>query len=817
MARSRTARLLLAIALLGAAGLAAAAAAAAVLYASLVRDLPALDTLADYRPPLTSTVLDRHGTPIGEFFEFRRRLTALAEVPEVVIQAFLAAEDRSFYEHTGVDYLSILRAAWVNLRGGETLQGGSTITQQTVKQLLLTPERTYRRKMRELLLARRIEQSFSKEEILFLYLNEIYFGSGAYGIGEAALTYFGKPITELDVGEAALLAGLPKAPTVSSPFVSPARAEERRRYVLGRMRDEGFIDDATHEHARSNPPRLGVAPERQAFATASYFTEDVRRELVARLGNAEVLRGGLTIETTLDLDLQRVAVDALRDGLEALDRRRGYRGPVHRVEGAEVEAELARVAGENRLGEDALPSDRRLLGMVVALEEGAARVAFAPGREARVALEDVRWARPVERRGAVRAITDVFAVGDVAPFRVLAPEEDAAREDLPRAALAQEPEVQGALVALDLERGDVMALVGGYDFEDSEFDRATQAVRQAGSAFKPFVYAAALERGWTPVTILYDRPMVVDDGSGTLWRPQNYGRRFYGPLTMYEALARSVNNATAHLLRDVGIDAVIDLAQRLGITTPLERNLALALGVGGVTLLELTRSYAAFGAGGRVIPARFIERVLDRDGRVLLEDVPLAQPPLRALPAEPAEGQPLALAGDEAPRSAGPGAEPRALEATHAYLATALLRGVIEHPEGTGRRSRALGRPLAGKTGTTNDQGDAWFVGFSPDVAAGVWVGFDEKRVLGSGETGGRAALPIWTAFMEAALAERPRRDFDVPEGVVFARVDPRTGAPVPAAAANSIFQPFIEGTEPRERAEAAPAGTEAGALRLDF
>jgi penicillin-binding protein 1A len=809
MARS-IARILLVTASLGALGLVAAAGA---LYVSLVRDLPALDSLADYRPPLTSTVFDRRGTPIGEFFEFRRQLTPLAEVPQIVIQAFLAAEDRSFYEHAGVDYQSIVRAAWVNLRGGETLQGGSTITQQTVKQLLLTPERTYRRKMRELLLARRIERTFSKEEILFLYLNEIYFGSGAYGVGEAARIYFGKPIGELDVGEAALIAGLPKAPTATSPFVSPERAEERRRYVLGRMRDEGFVDPATYQRALAHPPPLRPAPEREAYPTASYFTENVRRALVAQLGNDEVLRGGLTIETTLDLDLQRTAVDALREGLEALDRRRGYRGPLRRVQAAQLEDELARVAEENQLAEGPLPDDRRLLGVVTALEEGAARVAFAPGRGGRVLLEDVRWARPAERRTSVKAISDVFAVGDVAPFRVLAPEDGADAAALPRAALTQEPEVQGALVALDLSGGDVVSLVGGYDFEGSEFDRATQAVRQSGSAFKPFVYAAALERGLTPVTILYDRPVVVDDGSGTLWRPENYGRRFLGPLTMAEALARSVNNATVHLLLDVGIDPVIDLAQRLGISTPLERNLALALGVGGVTLLELTRAYAAFGAGGHVLPTRFIARVLDREGRVLLEDVPLARPPLATLPAE----------GDLLPVSAGAGASsdvaaaPRALQATHAYLTTALLRGVIEHPEGTGRRARSLGRPLAGKTGTTNDQGDAWFVGFSPDVAAGVWVGFDEKRVLGSGETGGRAALPIWMAYMEKALADRPPRDFDVPEGIVFARVDTKTGAPASSASVGGVFQPFLAGTEPRGLAEPAPAGADARALRLDF
>ena len=820
---SRTARLLL---LAAALSVVAVVAAGAAVYWSFVRDLPALETLADYQPALTSTVLDRHGTPIGEFYEFRRRLTPLAEVPPVVIQAFLATEDKSFYAHSGVDYLSIVRAAWANLRGGETLQGGSTITQQTVKQLLLSPERTYRRKIREMLLARRIEQRCSKDEILFLYLNEIYFGSGAYGVGEAARTYFGKPVQELDVGEAALLAGLPKAPGRNSPYVDPVRAEERRRHVLDRMRAEGFIDDEVWRTATAHPPALRGVRERPAFEASSYFTEGVRRTLVERLGNDRVLRGGLRVETTLDLPLQQVAVDALQKGLEDLDRRRGWRGPLRTVARDALDEEQTRLAEENQLPAESLPTRGQLVGVVVALEDGAARVAFAPGRAARVPFEEAKWARR-EGRGAPQAIGDVLAVGDVARFRVLPAEAEDAAADVPaRAALVQRPEVQGALVSLELPEGDVRTLVGGYDFEGSEFDRATQAVRQPGSAFKPFVYAAALAGGLTPATIVYDRPVVYDDGSGTLWRPENYGRRFLGPLTLREALARSVNNATVHLLQDVGIDAVIDLSRRVGITTPLDPNLALALGVNGVTLLELTRAYAVFASGGLLPRTRFITRVLDRDGRVLLADVPLADPPAAA-PADesvaPAAETVTAVASArgetraEGADAAASGELRRVLPATQAYLAASLLRGVVEHPEGTGRRARSLGRPVGGKTGTTNDQADAWFVGFSPDVAAGVWVGFDEKRVLGRGETGGRAALPIWIDFMEEALAEREDRDFEVPEGIVFARIEARSGLLASPGSEGTVFQAFLEGSEPRERADATPAASGSGALRLDF
>jgi penicillin-binding protein 1A len=848
MPRSRTRSLILRILLaLVALSVAAGVGVAFVFYWTFVADLPDLRSLRDYRPMLTSVVLDRNGHPAGEFYEHRRRLTELSDIPEHVVQAFLAAEDDTFYEHAGIDYVSILRAVVTNLRaGGEVRQGASTITQQMVKTLLLTPERNIRRKVREMILARRIEQRFSKDEILYLYLNQIYFGSGAYGIGEAARTYFGKEIGEITVAEAAMLAGMPKAPGRNSPYLNPERAEERRRYVLGRMGDEGFIDAATLREALGNPPPLERSPDYESYAAAAYFTEEVRRTLFDRLGGERVLQGGLVVETTMDLRLQRHAVEAVREGLEALDHRQGYRGPIRSVEPADLEAEIARIGLENSLEAGVeLPVDQRLIGAVIEVNETAnhARIAFAPGIVRTIEHEAVSWARPFKPTSypwEIREIATAFAVGDVAPFRLelVAAETDGdadaevaePREPETRLLLDQRPAAQGALISLEVSTGNVLAMVGGYDFEESEFNRAVQAARQPGSAFKPIIYAAALSKGYTPATILHDRPVVYDDpGSGRTWRPQNYGRKFLGPLTMREALARSVNNATIHLMQDVGVEYVLRFAQRLGIRSPLEPNLSLALGSYPVTLLELLSAYTVFPNGGQRVEPVFIRRVLDRDGEVLIENVELgaAEPDdetgeKRAREPEAAPAEPLvpgvAVAAEPPPEAIPWGEDGGLIPSTQAYLAADLLRAVVVHPQGTGGKATRLGTPVGGKTGTTNAQGDAWFVGFSPDIATGVWVGFDEKQVLGKGETGGKAALPIWIDYMSDALEDQPKRDFDVPEGIVFARVDPKTGLLAALGSEGSYFQAFLAGTEPTDSAAASLSATERRRLqRLDF
>jgi len=844
----------IALALVGLVVLAVAGAAgtAIALYLAIVRDLPDMRGIDDYRPPLVSVVYDRAGQPIGEFFDERRRLVRLDEIPEHVILAFVAGEDDSFFEHSGIDFRSILRAAWADFTAGEIVQGGSTITQQTVKSLLLTPERRFDRKLKELILARRLEQHLTKDEILTLYLNQIYFGGGAWGIGEAARTYFGKNIGDLTVSEGAMLAGLPKAPSRFSPLGNYEAADNRRKYVLGRMFAVGFLDDETYKAALAEPPILQAAPERDDFVAATWFAEEVRRHLFQKLGGDTVLKGGLRIETTLDLHLQRTAEAALRAGVEALDHRQGWRGPVRRVPRAQLEAEVQRVAAENKLEASANPTlasldpEKTWIGVVTANDETkqVAHVAFAPNLSADVQLADASWARArsIEPPGALHSKpAQALSVGDVARFRVLPPEaappqaEAASGEpdpesdaepvtaDVPappppaatRITLYQSPDVEGAFLALDVSNGEVLALIGGYDYARSQFDRAVQARRQPGSAFKPFVYATALTKGLTAVSTLNDAPITyTDPASGAVWAPQNYDHKYRGVVSMREALARSLNLATVNLLFRVGIRPVVNLAHQLGIRSHLAPYPSVALGANAVTLVEMTSAYSVFAAGGHRVEPVFIRRVLDRDGKVLLENLALDRPSDESPPTwDSAKETPQVLA-DGVPMGPDQVMSPR-----DAFLVTDLMRAPIESPGGTAAKARVLGRPLAGKTGTTDDHGDCWFIGFSTDIVAGAWVGFDERRNLGKGETGGRAALPIWIDFMREAHQGRPVRQFPVPEGVSYARVDPSTGKLAGGDAANSILQAFPAGHEPTEGPSAAglSEGEERKLLRMDF
>jgi len=833
----------------------------AAFYWLFLRDLPDPHGVADYRPHLVSTVVDRNGRPIGEFFEERRRLVAFADIPQHVVDAFVSAEDQAFFEHKGIDFTGILRAAWKNLIAGGKVEGASTITQQMVKGLLLSPERTYTRKIREMILARRIEQRFTKQEILYLYLNQIYFGHGAYGIGEAARTYFGKPVGELSLSEAAQLAGLPKAPSKYSPLSHPKSAERRRHYVLDRMLEDGKIDESAYRRALAAPPVFSSGATDEDFAEAAYFTEEVRRFLFAAFGGDRVLSDGLRVETTLDADLQHAAVAAVHAGLEALDQRNGYRGPLRRVVKGAIDDEIGRLAQENgfaageegaepgRPAEPARPAPEvagadgaleheKFTGVVTQVDAGAqrARVALAPTLRGEVAYADSEWAK-------------ALAVGDVARFEVLpaapgdakAKPEKAAKPARPddaaapllRLALFQEPQVEGALLSIEVGSGDILALVGGYDFARSQFDRATQSRRQPGSAFKPLVYGTALsladENGrprYTPASIVHDRPKVyTDHTSGFVWKPENYEKEFYGPITLRKALAKSVNNATLQLSDEIGIQNVIRYARRLGINSPLEPYLSTALGTSGVSLLELTRAYAVFPNGGRRLVPRFVRRVLDRDGNVLLENAAFGDPLEDAAVAPPAPAAPKsehltdeavnaevdAIANGDAPAESAvhlppedPADPDQLLPPEQAYLVTDMLRAVVL--EGTGQHARSLGRPVAGKTGTTNDQADAWFVGFSPEVATGVWVGFDEVKFLGHGETGAHAALPIWVDYMRAALEGRPIHDFAAPanDKIVWARIDKETGLLASTDSSATIFQSFVAGSEPTETADSA-------------
>ena len=810
----------------------------------LLSDLPTLTSIDDYRPPVTSRVLDRNGRIIGEFYVERRSVIPMEEIPHHTRMAFVAAEDGKFFEHGGIDFVSIARAAWVDVTEGRIKQGGSTITMQLVKQLLLSTERTFERKFREMILARELEQSFTKNEILWLYLNQIYFGQGAWGIEEAARTYFDKPAIDLSLSESALLAGLPQRPSQYSPVRNPALAEKRRRYVLQRLLGDRVISRSEYELALADLPELAKARHREDFAAAAYFSEEVRRDLYEQLGSEAVLQGGLIIETTLDLEFQKAAVAAVRSGLEAHDRRQGYRGPLRQVDEAEIENEIERLAEENGLelaaSEDEVQAARQLpggvplLGIVVGVDDkqNRARVAFGPGIEGEVELADVSWARePNPRRlpYSLRKIKSVFKTGDVTHFEVIEGEDSQiasaeANGDgggvtaLPRVGLFQPPLVQGALLSLDVASGEVLAMVGGYEYQGSEFNRVTQARRQPGSAFKPFIYGAALAQDYSPVTTLWDRPVVYEDPtSGFVWRPQNYGREFYGPVPMRRALVKSINNATVHLFRDVGVDYVIDFSRRLGIQAPFQRDLSLALGSSGVSLLEIVTAYAVFPNHGQRVAPHYIRKVTNRDGEIVLEDVFMGEPPppvYETLVATTDDAD--APASDEVPADERIPTD-QVITEQAAFLMCDLLKGVVFDPDGTGKRLRELRRPVAGKTGTTNNQADAWFVGFSPDIATGVWVGYDEELVLGRGETGSRAASPIWVDYMRTALKGLPSRDFEVPEGIVFQRIDRETGLVAGTTDRNSYFQPFLENTEPTMARSAISTATDTRrALRDD-
>jgi penicillin-binding protein 1A len=641
----------------------AAAALAGALAVAFFAALPDVAALADYRPALASVVVDRHGRPIAEFASERRSLVALADVPPHVVRAFLAAEDAEFHAHPGVDAGAMLRALVANLRDGRIVQGGSTITQQLAKTLFLGPERTLWRKLREAAIALQIERHLAKDQILEIYLNQIYLGSGAYGVAAGARTYFDRAVAELSLGEAALLAGLPKAPSALSPLVNPEGAEERRRWVLERMLALGFAGERAVAEALAEPPRLRTPRRTDEVAAAGWFVEQIRRALTERLGEDAVLRGGLRIETTLDLGLQQRAARALRAGLDASARRSG---------------------------------------------------------------------------GA--------------------------------------PPAQGALLALEVEGGDVLAWLGGSDFAASPFDRACQARRQPGSAFKTFAYGAAMERGFPPDTLVYDVQYESRSPSlaGGWWRPRNHGSPLRGPVPLAEAFARSLNNASVRLAKDVGIAHIVDFARRAGIRSELPRDLGLALGTGEVTLAELTTAYATFARGGVYAPPRFVHRVLDRDGRTLLEDLALCAPA----------------------RAAG-------VSPVDAYLVTHLLSEAVQSWYGTAHDAARLGRAVAGKTGSTNQNRDAWFVGYTPSVAAGVWVGRDDRSPLGPRESGARAALPIWIEVVEAALAGRPPERFARPPGVLFANHDAATGARVVTRDAHPGWVPIASG-RPSRRASVA-------------
>jgi penicillin-binding protein 1A len=788
---------------------------AGVFWAFIIKDLPEINSLRDYRPNLITRVLDVDGNEIASFATERRIIIPIEEVPKPVVDAFVAAEDGAFYEHQGLDYSGILRAAFTNMIEGRKAQGASTITQQVAKTFLLSSERSYQRKLKDMVLARRIEQSLSKNDILHLYLNQIYFGSGAYGLEAASQSYFGKSARELQVHEAAVIAGVVPRPAEWNPHVDPETARRKQLLVLHRMVERGFLTEPEAKNWEAQPLTYARATWQERDAAVAFFVEEVRRYLMERFGGEEVLTGGLTVHTTIDLDDQIAAWRAVRQGLRDHDRRMGYRGPIRNVPKAEwaaVQAEIGTANAALAPAEDAVQQ-----ALVISVDDAAQKIELALGPEARttLGLKDVAWAGPLNpaRDGIVARVSrvgDALHVGDLVQLE----EVPGSGDEPSRFALYQRPLAEGALLAVDIEKAQLQAVVGGYSFAQSEFNRALQSRRQPGSAFKPIVYAAAIARGYTPATIVQDTAIVYEDYSrGFAWKPENYSEDFLGPITLRTALAKSRNAATIRILSDIGLAPVRDMAIALGITTKMEMNLGLALGNSEVTLAELVRAYTPFAAGGVRIDPIFILEVRDRTGRVIAQDVPLlagqqtdATPPVgqgsEESAAESGESADVERVMEELRKAAeakqGDGLPANyRLDPIDAYLMTEMLRAVVQ--EGTGTRAKDLGRPVAGKTGTTNDLHDAWFVGYSPEIATGVWVGYDSARNLGRNETGGRTALPIFVDYMKSALRDEPVRDFPVPDGVVFARVDRATGLLAPPGDDKALFLPFRQGTAPLE------------------
>ncbi len=754
------------------------------------RDLPDYRVLARYEPPTVTRIYAGDGSLLAEYAREKRIFVPISAVPERVKQAFVAAEDRNFYRHFGIDPIGVLRAAVQNigrLKSGRRPVGGSTITQQVAKNFLLSNEVSLERKIREAILALRIERTFSKDRILELYLNEIYLGRRSYGVAMAALNYFDKSLDELTLGEIAFLAGLPKAPSRYDPEKDPEAAYARRDYVLQRMVEDGYITPQEAEAARAEP--LETRRDSTTIAAAPFFVEEVRRRLVARFGEKGFYEGGLTVRTTVDTTLQRHADRALREGLAAYDRRHGgWRGPLGRIDPQAPDV-LARLRAFDP-GFELL--DWRL-ALVSSVADDAAALLFPDGSTGVLPLSQMTWARPRLPGGGLgpkpRRVRDVLEPGDVI---VVAPVEG--KEGT--YALRQRPEVEGAIVAMDPHTGRVLAMSGGFSFRLSWFNRATQARRQPGSAFKPFVYLAALEHGYTPASIVLDAPIVVDQGPGLPpWKPENYSQRFYGPSTLRLGLEKSRNLMTVRVALDIGMEPVIDVARRFGIGEGLQPLPSAALGSQEVTLLQLTTAYAMLANGGRRIRPVLIDRIQDRYGRTLERADPR---PCEACRAEAWDGSPPPELSD--PRE-------RVADARIVYQVVHMLKGVIEN--GTGRRARDLGRPLAGKTGTTNDSRDAWFVGFSPDLVAGVWVGFDRPRSLGRRATGSSVALPIWKAFMERALEGRPPRPFRTPPGVLLVRIDAETGLLPGPGTRRVITEAFLPGTAPTRVSRAGAPGAE--------
>jgi penicillin-binding protein 1A len=753
------------------------------------RGLPDYKQLADYEPPVMTRVHAGDGRLLAEYAEQQRVFVPQAAMPRRVVRAFLSAEDKNFYYHPGIDPMGIARAVITNVKNiasGKRLVGASTITQQVAKNFLLSADVTIERKVKEAILAFRIERALKKERILELYLNEIYLGFGSYGVAAAALNYFNKSLDTLTIAEAAFLAALPKAPNNYNPFKYPKAARGRRDWVVGRMLDDGVITPKEARIAKLTPLITRKRQETE-YVKADYFAEHVRRELAGRYGETNLYRGGLVVRTTLNPKFQRIADQALRNGLIAYDRRHGWRGPITNID-ASVDwlGALLKIKPPPGMAE-------WRLAVVREVRDKSADIGIDDGRLGIIPLAEMKWARPWlkgELLGKrVKIPADVLQAGDVIAVQRMFETKDGKPYPDNIFALRQLPEIEGAIVALDPHTGRVLAMSGGLSYQRSQFNRVVQARRQPGSAFKPFVYLAALEKGFTPSSLILDAPFVIDQGPGLpKWRPANYTKKFYGPSTMRLGLEKSRNLMTVRLAQTIGIDAISEYAERFGIVKELPKQLSMALGAGETTLLKLTTAYAMLVNGGKKIAPTLIDRIQDRHGKTVFKHDPRQCEKCRA----PFwTKQPVPILPDHRKQLADPAS---------AYQMVSMLEGVVQR--GTGRRMRDLGKPLAGKTGTTNKALDTWFIGFSPDLAVGVFSGFDTPRSLGRREQGASVSAPIFKEFMKNVLADKPAIPFRIPTGIRLVRVDSVTGRPARPGDKRVILEAFKPGTVPTGESE---------------
>ncbi|MBI4405228.1 MAG: PBP1A family penicillin-binding protein [Deltaproteobacteria bacterium] len=819
----------------------------------IFRGLPDVSMLKEYHHSHATEVFSDDGQKIGEFSTERRYPVDFRSIPKHVIGAFLAAEDAKFYEHHGVDYVGITRAVLSNLLRGRYAQGGSTITQQVARLIVLaTKKKEITRKIREIILAWRMEKELTKDEILSLYLSEIYLGHGAYGIGAAARNYFHKKVDELSVAEGALLAGLPQRPNDWDPFHSPQMAKKRQLYVLKRMLEEKMITESERNLALAQPLRLYNLEDING-KFAPYFTEYVRAYLMKKYGSETVLSQGYRVETTVRVDLQKAAEKALDAGLGEVDKRLGWRGPIFHLDSAAKVSEFLQSTHEQILEEvNAVrvllstvdQSNRKLAYDLSAFERDSSYFGPTPISEGKkykavvnavyddrgvatakvgqttvsIPFSSLSWVKLDDK--PARKISQVLKVGDGIDVKIGKLQRNAS---VAPAVLEQEPEIQGAVLSFEVQTGMVRAMVGGTDFSKSPFNRALHAKRQVGSTFKPIIYAAAIDKGFSPSSIVTDSPIVFKyegsldaDSQGEDWRPHNYGNTFEGDIPLRVALIRSMNIPTVKILNAIGVDYGIGFARQMGITAPLPRELTIALGSWSSSLEELMRAYVVFPRLGKPVSLIFIRRVIDGQGKVIEELVPANVGPEGKI----AESRPLPTvppSGDHnlgEPNSGEPNPEDdQVVSPQTAYVVTDLLKGVIR--EGTGRAAAYVAAPVAGKTGTSNDHRDAWFVGFSPRIISGVWIGYDKDKPLDPGETGGRAAAPIWAQYMSAATKNYPSGDFPVPDDIVFAYVDRATGSLAAHQNKNRVRVAFRAGTVPNLGSSNLPRIGEPGAPRV--